>query len=316
METYKLVYMENWTASREPHLAVLPEKILTGLYFDMPRECYDRIPAANQSTLKAMLKESPAHARASILVRVEKEAWTFGTAFDRLVTLGEDFKWEDHYAIWNEPAKTGGGLAPRRGKVWDEFEMVAVADDKAVLRPQDVEALELMLVSLHEFKTASAQFTRGGDLQVCLVWKDERTGVLMKALLDKVVMDDMPTIDDIKTMVSVAPGDAEKAIVTFGYDFQGATYIRGCVALGAPAPNFLLTCVEKEARIVNSKDELRHAVRVLEMDGPTLLRGNLLLDSALDLWLACKTSKRWDAYPDRIDSVSAPLWALREVGVE
>ncbi len=315
MKTYELTYMENWTAHREIHRAVMPEKILTGLYFDMPRECYDRIPAANQSTLKAMLKESPAHARAAILFRVEKEAWTFGTAFDRLVTMGEDFVWEDYYAIWNHKTSTGK-LGPRNGKAWDEFEMVAVAANKAVLRPQDVEALELMLVSLHEFKTASAQFTRGGDLCVCLVWKDERTGVLMKALLDKVVMDDMPTIDDIKTMASVAPGDAEKAIVTFGYDVQGATYIRGCVALGAPAPNFLLTCVEKEARIVNSDDELRHAVRVLELDGPTLLRGNILLDSALDLWLACKTSKRWDAYPDRIDSVSAPLWALREVGVE
>ena len=305
----QMTMMENVHAERHDVL-VEPTKIAPGLYFDMPRECYDAIKAANQSTLKAMLKESPAHARASILFRVEKDAWTFGTAFDKRILSPDN--WMNDYVIWDHTTSTGK-LGPRQGKVWDAFESAAATGHKIILRTQDVEAIELMAWSLFDHGTAKRQFTRAVDHGVCLVWRDQRTGLLMKALLDQIAFGDMPTIDDLKTMASVAPGDLERAIVTLGYDVQGATYTRGLAALGGNKPNILLTCVEKDARIVNADDELCHAVRVVEMDHDTLMRGNTLLDAALDLYQSCLTSGRWEAYPDRVELVSAPLWALREV---
>ena len=160
------------------------------------------------------------------------------------------------YVVWDR--KTAKGTpAPRQSKAWDEFEMTAIADGKIILREQDVEAIELMAMSLFEYGTAKRQFTRAVDHGVCLIWNDPKTGLLMKALLDQLALGDMPTIDDLKSMASVAPGELERAIVNFGYDVQGATYIRGLTALGANKPNILLPLVANGPRLVHNSAAVR-----------------------------------------------------------
>ena len=114
--------------------------------------------------------------------------------------------------------------------------------------------------------------------------------------------------------------DLERAIANFGYDFQGAFYRRGAAALGYPNANVLLCFIDTggnaaypKPTIVNDLDEPRHPVRVLELDEMALSRGDHLVDSALDLWRMCQTSGKWESYPDRIESISVPQWAINEM---
>lgn len=291
-------------SSSEP--AIEPENIGPGIYHGMSDRMYRAIPAANQSTLKDMLSETPAHTRYKDLFGEETDSMRFGTAFHTLVIDPDSYP--EQYVIW--PGKT------RAGKVWDAFEAQAVLDDKIVLRMVDDTALRLMVTSLREHPIAAKQFERGKERECVMVWYEG--DILCKSKVDGFCNDDYPTLTDLKTAANISPESIERAVVNFGYDVQNAWYLRGARANEVKDPNFLFTFVETggttpHPRIVNAKDEPRHAVRVLELEPAAVNRGEMILKQALDLWRACATSKSWAAYPNRIERTKLPAWAKREV---
>ncbi len=286
-------------------------ELAPGIYLNMSREDYDAIDAANQSTLKRMLKASPAHARHDKLFPSEpSDSLILGIAWHTLFLEGTT-AYVERYAIWT--GKT------RRGKEWDAF--VDEAGDRIILTQAQNTACFLMSESLHENETASRLFKRESDAappETVLIWDED--GTRCKARLDRFITDDAPTIADLKSASSTVPQDLERAIANFGYDFQGNFYKRGATALGCPGANVVLAFIDTggggaypKPTIVNADDQERYPVRVVELDDKALDRGGQLVDAALDLWRMCKKSGKWESYPDRIESISVPHWAISEM---
>jgi hypothetical protein len=289
-----------------------------GVYRDVPREEYDKIDAANQSTLKSLLFETPAHARYEKLHGKASDALILGSLFHAMLlepeTVGgmdiEDPGGLGRFALWT--GKT------RQGNAWNAFRLAADALDLEIVRQQDVDACELMVKSLMEHQAARNLIERGGTTEATLIWHEG--DVLCKARLDQLVLDRWVTLGDIKTASSVAPRDFSRAIVNHGYHVQAAMYLRGGAALAAHlqvedlTPNYVITAIESSPRVVNAQGEPRHAVRCMELDLQTIKLGDKLLGEALDVYRSIRVSGRWDGYPQDIETTGAPEWALKEVG--
>lgn len=290
-----------------------------GIYVGMRREDYDAIDAANQSTLKTMLKASPAHARHEKLFPKEvTDSKILGTAWHMLFLQGRQ-RFQSNYTIWE--GKT------RRGKEWDAFKEAAEDDGKIILTKGQADACFLMALSLREHETAARLFNRleptHGIGETVLIWDEPREigkPIRCKAMLDHFITDDSPTIPDLKSASSTVPQDLERAIANFGYDFQGAFYRRGAAALSYPNANIVLCFLDTggsgatpKPTIVNADDEERYPVRVVELDEKALARGDQFVDAALDLWRMCQSAGKWGSYPDQIESISVPQWAINEM---
>jgi len=286
-------------------------KIEPGIHYAMPRQQYDELPAFNQSTLKRMIQDTPAHARhAQLFPEPPSDAMVLGLAFEALL-LGGDPEYQAHYSTWQ-------GLR-RQGKEWEAFEARELAAGKIILTTAQDQAAKLMVLSIREHATASRLFSRGGAAQAVLVW--DEGGLPCKARLDQLFTDDWPTIGDLKTASSIKTEDLERAIVNYGYDVQAAFYKRGAKALGlGERVNYLLSFIESGGNaaypkpgIVNAAGQPRFAVRVLEIDDRTVARGTQLVEAGLDLYRSCRACGRWECYSDRVERISAPAWALKEV---
>lgn len=282
-----------------------------GVYHDVPRADYDKIDAANQSTLKTLLFETPAHARHEKLYEKVSDALIRGSLFHAMLLEPARLKYADgwsEFAVWT--GKT------RQGKAWETFQAKAANLDQEIVRQVDVDACELMAKSLHEHRAAHNLIKRGGSNETTLVWLEG--DILCKARIDQLVKDAWMTLGDIKTAASVAPRDFSRAIINHGYHVQAATYMRAAKALwgelGEPDQiNYVITAVESTARVVNAKDDERHAVRCMDMDDATLKLGDKLLGEALDVYRSIRLSGRWDGYTQEIETTGAPEWALKEV---
>lgn len=305
---------------RDKEQATIPHfdsaKVQQGVYLNMSREDYDAIDAANQSRLKRMLKASPAHARHDELFPGEPgDSLILGTAWHTLFLEGSE-KFDAEYAIWMGKIK--------RGKEWDGF--LTDAEGRVVLTHKQAAACLQMATSLAEHETARRLFQRGDGVgETVLIWDEiEPDGVgrkvRCKARLDRFIADDAPTIADLKSASSTVPQDLQRSIANFGYDFQGNFYRRGATALGYPNANVVLAFIDTggsaeypKPTIVNSDDQERYPVRVVELDDKALARGGQLVDAALDLWHMCLDSGKWESYPDRIESIGVPQWAINEM---
>ncbi|MFD0902382.1 PD-(D/E)XK nuclease-like domain-containing protein [Actinomadura sediminis] len=144
---------------------------------------------------------------------------------------------------------------------------------------------------------------RGKSEQV-LVWRDEETGVMCRAMVDH--MPHAGTVGlhilaDLKTTTNASPRKVAKTVADFGYDQQGAWYLDGYRALGlAPDPAMVFVFVEKDPP---------YLVSVVELDQPALIVGGELNRRALDLYARCRATDTWPGYSPEIELVSLPAWA-------
>lgn len=143
-----------------------------------------------------------------------------------------------------------------------------------------------------------------GSAEQPIAWEDPTTGIGCKARLDFIakVGDSLALVDVKKTAEGGTKTDAiERAIWNYGYHLQAAHYRAGARANGFHVDSALLIFVE---------DAAPFCVRVVQLDGEAISRGESLRMARLDLLATCIADRRWPGPAnDLVETVGLPRWA-------
>ena len=261
-----------------------------GMYYGISFEDYVEVSAVNNSVLKILTDQSPAHAKWYMENgRPETPSLTFGSAVDCYLLEPQLFC-----------KKYVTGPDCRRGtKEWKEFEST-VPDGVEILKPEDMEkVIEIYnLVSQSE----AIRVLHGGTSQVVLIWKDDPTGLICKARLDY-LNEDIPMITDLKTTQSADPDRFARDVFKYKYFQQAAFYVDGYRQITNIKYDclFAFFAVEKEKPYVHSAMEL----------GPKSMEvGRMAYRQALNKYASCLKSGHWPPYLETIKIIEIPDWAL------
>lgn len=189
----------------------------------------------------------------------------------------------------------------------------ARAAGKAPILERDMPEAERMAAAFLEHEFAVSLLTQPGKSEQTLIWLDEQTGVMERALVDYLpdpVPLDSPNrmiIPDYKTTIEAFPGDKmSRHLYDYGYHRQAAKYRKGVLSLGlAPeavmvflfqekTPPFLVTPVflDRNAMIIGTEDNRR----------------------ALDVYAECMETGVWPGYSDEPVEMSLPVFIERKYG--
>lgn len=151
---------------------------------------------------------------------------------------------------------------------------------------------------------AAALFDDGAPERV-LVWRDERTGIWRRAMLDWLRPGEAgrrTLVGDLKTCHDASDDALAKSIADYGYHSQHPYYLDGIRALdlGGPDTGFVFVFVEKAPP---------HLVRVVELPDIAVLIGAGRNRRAIDIYAECTRTGEWPGYPAEIANISLPAWA-------
>lgn len=268
-----------------------------GLHPGVSREEYDRIDAVNQSLLKPF-RRSAAHAKQQFDHPLTSAELAFGTAFHSCVLEPEKF-----LTTYSVPQAYN-----RRKKAEREREAAdlatAKANGKEVITEKDLETIYAMRESLFAHPVAGELLRLPGPTEVATVWKDAETGLLCKALMDKIVtFRGITSIVDLKTTKNATPGAFAYDCHKYAYNLQAAFYLHGLYTLAPAVRQFLFVAVEKEPP---------YACAVYELDYHDLEAGRDLFRIYLQQLAECRQTGIWPAYSTVIETLQLPYRARSE----
>jgi hypothetical protein len=272
--------------------------------YDIPAEVYhaDPVPGGSLSSSGARRLLPPS---CPAVFRYEQEhgrtpkrEFDLGHAAHRLV-LG-DGNGPDLVVIDADNYRTKAAQARR-----DE----AHARGAVPLLTAEHEQVAAMARAILEHPLAAALFNpdTGGHPERSLFWRDEPTGVMMRARLDWLPRwsgSGRLIVPDYKTTKSAEPDAIQRAIYDRGYHMQGVWYLSGVTALGLAGeqpPVFVFVFQEKTPPYV---------VTVAQLDVRAIQIGQALNRRALQVYAECSASGRWPGYADDVVTVSLPGWAV------
>jgi len=182
----------------------------------------------------------------------------------------------------------------------------ARAEGKIPLLAHQHDAVHAMAARLREHPLAGALLRRPGKPEQTLVWRDSRTGVRCRAMVDYLSTPRRRLIlVDYKTTSDASDDGIRSSVARYGYHQQAAWYCAGVRALGlSDDPAFLFIFQEKEPP---------YLARVVELDRPAMEYGEQRNRRALEIYRECVESGRWPGYSDKeITLISLPEWAYKE----
>lgn len=230
-------------------------------------------PSVSSSGLRTIFTKSPAHfwVGSSLNPKVEPqadtEAFVFGRAAHHLL-LGED----DFSTLFIvRPSMIEG--EPWQGnrkacKNWVSHQQMA---GRTVLKPEQIEQIRGMAKSLAVHPLIQAGILNG-DIEKSLLWKDEETGIWLKARPDA-IPNASGDFADLKTTSDIG-FKLDSSVVSYRYDLQAClTKWAAKEVLDIEMADFSFVFVEKEAPfcidvLVLSKEDIERA----EHDLRTALR--------------------------------------------
>lgn len=170
--------------------------------------------------------------------------------------------------------------------------------------------VQAMATALRAHPIASALLDPDrGTPEQALIWADNQTGVMRRALLDWLpeAGTGRTVLADYKTCASANPADLAKAVDRFGYHQQADWYLTGAQALGLAGDDaaFVFICQEKAPP---------YLVTVIEPDHVAMRIGKTRNRRAIDIYDYCVRNDTWPGYADDIALVSLPPWAEIEEG--
>lgn len=184
----------------------------------------------------------------------------------------------------------------------------ARARGEIALLPHEFERVHAMARALRRNRLAASLFDAGsGFPEQSLFWRDEPTGVMLRARLDwlpEVAKGQRLVIPDYKSAASIDDESIGKAIQNFGYHTQDRWYCSGAQALGlAESVAFLFVFQLKSPP---------YLVRVIGVPESALAIAEGKNRKAIDKYAECSKTGRWPAYDDHrtdVPYINLPGWA-------
>lgn len=249
----------------------------------MSYEAYDQVPALRRSLLDK-IRVSPAHLQHYLEHGDEDTAaLTFGRALHTMILEPE--KTEAEVCVF-----TG---AVRRGKAWDEFK--AANAEKTIVTVDEMERLQRMRDSFYR-KALTRNLLRSATVEACAFWKDEPTGLDLKARLD---IFKTGAVYDLKSTSDISFEAFQRAAFNFGYHRQGDWYGTGATAVTGE--------VVGEHFVIAAEKKDPYEIRVFRCSDDFIARGAVENRENLNLYARCKASGLWTA-PEIIEELELPRW--------
>lgn len=193
---------------------------------------------------------------------------------------------------------------------WDTNEIKAqVAEIRAAgnipLKRADYDRVHAMADALRAHPWASRLFAAGtGQPERTIVWRDQETGVMCRALLDWLptqVPGTRLVFRDYKTSKTAAPDRFDRNIADYGYHVQAVFHLAGLRALD-------LAGDDAQALLAVQEKESPYLVTVFQLDRAAMLIGQRLMREALLTYAECVQSGRWPGYSDEVVLIGLPPW--------
>lgn len=273
-----------------------------GIYANIPIEVYhDQLtvePSISSSGLRKIEAESPRHWWALSYLnpdrpkREEAAHFALGRAVHTLL-LGED-GFRDQYVVRPEEYPD---WRTKASQVWRDG-MVGLG--KTVLVPSDLEVIRGIAQSAHD-EPLIREGLFSGLVEHSMVWKDEETGVWLKARPDT-LNPQAGVVVDLKTIASADPKSCRDSIAEHGYYMQLALIGEGYRALTGneiPDDGYLLVFVEKK---------FPYAVNIKPVDATAIFYGRAQIRRAVRTFATCLERGEWPGYADSGLTAHLPTW--------
>ena len=267
---------------------------------DMTNEQYHAAEGLSRSALWDF-KKSPAYYAYKYLsgeyeTPAETESMTLGTLVHALILEPKEF--EKRYFVMpkaNRSTKAGKTLYA---------EKLAEAGDRTLINQEMLKQADSMADQLFGKLVAeglhpNADFAK---TEHSLFWRDEKTGLLLKARPDCILS---PVVIDIKTTIDASYRAFQNAAYANGYFLQAGMIYEGLKAIGEPCETFVFACVEKSAPYMSA---------IYILDDIALQFGIDLLYTLLDDYKKADHNNDWEGYGTQM--LTIPNWATIEKRAE
>jgi hypothetical protein len=283
-----------------------------GIYRDLPLDDYHRGdicdgPSVSSTPLRLLFDKSPKHcwARSPLnpnrVIEDEPEHFVLGRAAHHLVCGQVDFA--GTFVV--RPDRLEGEKWHGNRTACQNWLKARKREGKTVLKPEQVEAIRGMAISLGEFPLMQ-QGILNGLIERSLMWKDKETGLWLKARPDA-IPSDSGDFSDLKTTQSVLYHDLQSALANYGYCQQAALVMEGARALDIPAETFTLVWCETRPP---------YCCRAQQLRDEDIARGTRMNRVAMRTFADCLTSGIWPGPgDDRADAeyVDLPTWKRESI---
>lgn len=270
-----------------------------GLYPDMAPEVYHSIAAMSAGGLKRMA-QSPAHFFGLQLdpARPPSEP----TPAMRNGTLVHTALFEPDQVVVRYVAKPEGmSFVTKEGKAWRDAHQGREIVDHA-----QMEAARAQAEAIRRLPDVAALLSDGRP-ETSAFWIDEKTGELCKCRPDFVspAGDGGVVLVDGKTTTDASPDGFGRAIWSYCYHLQAAWYCEGYErATGLKVHGFVFAVVESA---------WPHAAAAYMLGDDVLDLARRENRRLLDLYAECRRTNTWPGYPNGVNLINLPAWAMKEL---
>lgn len=254
---------------------------------------YLSLPDIGTSDIIAALR-SPAHYKARV-VHEPTEATLLGTAAHAAILQPDLYR--STYVV--------APVMDRRTKAYKEWKAENVTDGQEVISQQDHWLVQGMAAAVMGCRPAR-ELISTSNVEYTLQWQDKSTGLHCKARPDlhpvwRHVLY-VGGLADLKTTADAGFRSFQRAIYSYGYHIQAAHGLDGLHAVTAEAiDSWIWIVVEKEPPF---------AVALYQADDLMLDTARRERRRALDLIASCERSGEFPGYPQEIQSIGLPPWAV------
>ncbi|QIT54127.1 hypothetical protein HC341_02175 [Aquisalimonas sp. 2447] len=266
---------------------------LVGIHPGVAAADYHAAPGVSSTILKDVLR-SPLHCWARHIdperqPSAASEAMKLGTAVHTASLEPE--RWDREIAV--APRVDRRTKAGR--EAWASFQEEAAG--RTVLTAEQAERAESMAEAVRGHPAAAGLLSDG--LAECSLWHAEGPE-LVKVRPDWWAP---AALVDLKTTRDAGPAGFARQVAQMRYHLQAALYVDVVGSVTGETLPWYWIAVESEQP---------HAVAVYRADAETLARGRELYRRALALYSECRRSGRWPGYPESVQEIRLPGWALHD----
>lgn len=185
---------------------------------------------------------------------------------------------------------------------WDEWE--AEAGDAEIITADQYDTAMRQAESVRRLPEVAEALTRG-FAEASAFWKDEETGVMCRVRPDWVSDTGSGVILlDVKTYSDASPDEFARQVARKGYARQDVMYSDGYSnAAGVDVEAFYFIAVESTWPF---------AASVCQLDDESADAGYMQYRDALHRYANCVKKGEWPGYPNGVNSIRMPVWALRQ----
>lgn len=275
-----------------------------GLY-EMSNAEYHAQPALSASGMKVLL-DAPAKFKHQQQHRVFRDSFDFGSVWHALVLQDKGEQIVVAQKVTRDKQRVDADS-------WDtksaqEHRASIRAEGKIPVLAKEYEIAKAMAAAFNAHPEVRRYLDlKNGSIEQSAFWNDERTGLPLRARFDYLPaapVDGVFTICDPKSAVSSEPFTWLRKAADFGYHLQDEMYRRAAMAMGlSPRPDFLFLVQEKTPPYI---------VTPIRFPAHTRAVASLLVDRAIDRFIACTESGEWGGYVDGVVTADLPSYYLNQ----